>query len=139
MIAPSTKRARALGFIGALICLVLYAVLPGAAQSPGRPITIIVPYSAGNNTPDIVARLMAQELQQRRGQPVIVENKPGASGNIGTQIAARAAPDGHTLLLASAAFAQNASLFKNLPYDPMRDFAPIIQIAEVFIALAVNP
>jgi len=135
----SSKFACVWGVVGAIICLVLHGALPGAAQSPGRQITIIVPYSAGNNTPDIVARLIAQELQQRLGQPVIVENKPGASGNIGTQIAARAAPDGHTLLLASAAFAQNVSLFRNLPYDPVTDFAPIIQIAEVFIALAVNP
>lgn len=132
------KHARLLSMMGTIICALLCTELPVSAQAPGRPITIIVPYSAGGNTPDIVARLIAHKLQERLGQPVIVENKPGASGNIGTQMAARAAPDGHTLLLASAAFAQNVSLFKNLPYDPVKDFAPIIQIGEVFIALAVN-
>jgi tripartite-type tricarboxylate transporter receptor subunit TctC len=121
------------------VTLMIAALTCANAQQPGRAITIIVPYSPGSNTPDIVARIVAQELQQRLGQPVIVENKPGASGNIGTQMAARAAPDGLTLLMASAAFAQNVSLFRNVPYDPIKDFAPIIQIAEVFIALSVNP
>jgi tripartite-type tricarboxylate transporter receptor subunit TctC len=121
------------------VALMIASLTCANAQQPGRTITIIVPYSPGSNTPDIVARIVAQELQQRLGQPVIVENKPGASGNIGTQMAARAAPDGLTLLMAATAFAQNVSLFKNVPYDPIRDFAPIIQIAEVFIALSVNP
>jgi tripartite-type tricarboxylate transporter receptor subunit TctC len=133
------KFVQALYLGGVALGSLLALTLPVPAQQPGRHITIIVPYSAGNNTPDIVARLVGQELQERLGQPVIVENKPGASGNIGTQIAARAAPDGHTLLMASAAFAQNVSLFKNVPYHPVKDFSPIIQIAEVFIALVVNP
>ena len=110
-----------------------------AAQQPGRLITIIVPYTPGNNTPDILARMIGQELQRLWGQAVVIENKPGASGNIGTQAAAHAVPDGHTLLMVTPAFAQNVGLFKNLPYDPVKSFAPIIQVAEVFIALAVHP
>ena len=112
---------------------------PTAAQQPGRTVTIIVPYAAGGNTPDIVARIIGEELQQRLGQPVVIDNKPGASGNIGTQIAARAAADGHTLLMVAPPFAQNVGLFKNLPYDPVRDFAPIAQTAAVSIALVTHP
>jgi tripartite-type tricarboxylate transporter receptor subunit TctC len=108
-------------------------------SSHGRTVTIIVPYAAGGNTPDIVARIVGQELQQRLGQPVVIDNKPGASGNIGTQIAARAAADGHTLLMVAPPFAQNVGLFKKLPYDPVRDFAPIVQTAAVSIALVTHP
>jgi len=117
------------------------AISPSSAtaQQSSRTITIIVPYTPGNNTPDILARMIGQELQRRWGQPVVIDNKPGASGNIGTQVAARARPDGHTLLMVAPAFAQNVGLFKNLPYDPVKSFAPIIQVAEVFIALAVHP
>jgi tripartite-type tricarboxylate transporter receptor subunit TctC len=108
------------------------------AQQPGRAITIVVPYTPGTG-PDILARVLGEELQQRWGQPVVVENKPGASGNIGTQVAARAAPDGHTLLLTTSPFTQNVSLFKSVPYDPVSDFAPIVQLVEAFMALAVHP
>ena len=109
-----------------------------AAQQPGRTITIVVPFTPGTG-PDILARVLGEEIQQRWSQPVVVENKPGASGNIGTQVAARAAPDGHTLLLTTSPFTQNVSLFKSVPYDPVSDFAPIIQLVEAFMALAVHP
>ena len=135
MQASTTKLLKMLS----AVTFVLALAESSAAQQPGRPITIIVPYAAGANTPDIVARIIAQELQQRLGQPVIVDNKPGASGNIGTQIAARAAPDGHTLLMAAPAFAQNVGLFKNVPYDPVKDFAPIVQTSAVSNALVVHP
>ena len=135
MQAPTTTLLKMLS----AVTFVLALAESSAAQQPGRPITIIVPYAAGANTPDIVARIIAQELQQRLGQPVIVDNKPGASGNIGTQIAARAAPDGHTLLMAAPAFAQNVGLFKNVPYDPVKDFAPIVQTSAVSNALVVHP
>lgn len=136
----SARNVRRLScFTAVLAAHVAISLVSAAAQQPGRTITIIVPYTAGNNTPDILARLIGQELQQRWGQPVVIDNKPGASGNIGTQLAARAAPDGHTLLMAAPAFVQNVGLFKNLPYDPVKSFAPVIQVAEVFIALAVHP
>src|SRR5204862_3827950 len=79
-----------------------------AAQQPGRAITIIVPYTPASG-PDILARTLGEELQQRWGQPVVIENKPGASGNIGTQVVARAAADGHTLMLTTSPFTQNIS------------------------------
>ena len=109
------------------------------AQQPSRTITIIVPYTAGDNTPDILARVIGAELQRRWGQPVVVENKPGASGNIGTAAAARATPDGHTLLMVAPAFAQNVGLFKSLPYDPVKDFVPVILAARTSIGLVMHP
>jgi tripartite-type tricarboxylate transporter receptor subunit TctC len=108
------------------------------AQQPNRPITIIVPYSPGTGI-DILARALGNELTQRWGQPVIVDNKTGASGNIGTGLAARAAPDGNTLLMIAKVFVVNPSLFKNLPYDPIKSFDPIIKLATGSIVLAVHP
>lgn len=109
-----------------------------AAQAPGRTITIIVPFTPGSG-PDILARAIGEELQQRWGQPVVVDNKPGASGNIGTQLAMRAAPDGQTILMTTNPFANNVSLFKNIPYDPLKSFAPVIQVGVGALALAVHP
>jgi tripartite-type tricarboxylate transporter receptor subunit TctC len=108
------------------------------AQTPGRSITIIVPYSPGTGI-DILARAIGAELAQRWGQAVVIENKSGASGNIGTQAAARAMPDGHTLLLVAKPFVTNAGLFKNLPYDPVASFRPIIKIGRGFIVFVVHP
>src|SRR4029077_13712265 len=104
----------------------------------GRPITIIVPYTPGTGI-DILARALGGELASRWGQPVVVDNKTGASGNIGTQLAARAAPDGQTVLMVAKTFVTNVSLFKNVPYDPVRSFAPIIKLATGSIVLAVHP
>jgi tripartite-type tricarboxylate transporter receptor subunit TctC len=108
------------------------------AQAPGRAITIIVPITPGAG-PDILARTIGEELQRRWGQAVVVENKPGASGNIGAQIVARAAPDGHTLLMTANPFTANISLFKSIPYDPVKSFTPIIKVATGALALAVHP
>ena len=103
-----------------------------------RPIIIVVPYTPGTGI-DTLARLIGQEISARWGQPVIVENKPGASGNLGTQSVARAAPDGHTLMMTANTFVMNASLFKSLPYDPQESFVPIIEVATGALALAVHP
>ena len=127
----------------------LLAALSGlAAAGPSRsasgqglssqPITIVVPYTPGTGI-DILARLVADELQPRWGQPVVVENKPGASGNIGTAAVARAAPDGHTVLMQANTLVTNAKLFKALPYDPLESFAPIIEVATGAISLVVHP
>ena len=111
----------------------------GAAGYPERPITFIVPYPAGG-TSDILARLLAEHLKDRLGQPVVIDNRPGAGSTIGAGIAARAAPDGYTLLMAtSTTLAINASLFQRLPYDPVADFAPVSLVAGVPLALIVNP
>ncbi|SRR6266545_5196091 len=124
----------------AVVALAALAFSPSvaAAQMAGRPITIIVPYTPGTGI-DILARALGGELAKHWGQPVVVDNKPGASGNIGTQAAARAAPDGQTLLMIAKTFVTNVSLFKNVPYDPVKSFAPIIKLATGSIVLAVHP
>jgi tripartite-type tricarboxylate transporter receptor subunit TctC len=124
----------------AVATFALMAILPSAtnAQVAGRPITIIVPYSPGTGI-DILARALGAELSQKWGQPVVADNKTGASGNIGTGIAARAEPDGNTLLMMAKVFVVNPSLFKSVPYDPIASFTPIIKLATGSIVLAVHP
>lgn len=111
--------------------------MPALAQPMG-PVTIIVPYSAGS-PPDIVGRMVADGLARRTGQPHIVDNRAGASVNIGTQAVARAAPDGRTLLLTTTTLAMNVSLFRSVPYDPQASFAPIAEIATIGFGLLLHP
>jgi tripartite-type tricarboxylate transporter receptor subunit TctC len=122
----------------AAVALLALPLSRADAQQPGRTITIVVPYTAGAG-PDILARAIADELSQRWSQPVVVDNKPGASGNIGTQQAVRAAPDGHTVLMTTNPFTNNVSLFKNLPYDPQKSFTPIVYVGHGHLALVVHP
>lgn len=112
------------------------APLAALAQE-GRPTTIVVPFTPGT-TPDVLARTLAPQLMQRLGHPVVVENRVGASGNIGTAYVANAAPDGHTLLMTASTIATNASLFKSMPYQPARDFAAIVRPAFGALVFAVN-
>jgi tripartite-type tricarboxylate transporter receptor subunit TctC len=101
--------------------------LPGLARAafPDRPVRLVVPFGAGGNL-DTLARLTAPHMAERLGQPVVVENRPGAGGNLGTEAVARAAPDGHTVLVGSnGALVNNPLLMTRLPFDPVRDFAPI--------------
>ncbi|MBA2961080.1 MULTISPECIES: tripartite tricarboxylate transporter substrate binding protein [Ramlibacter] len=115
------------------------ALLPARAAWPERPIRLIVAFPPGGGT-DIVARLLAPALSQRLGQPITIDNRGGAGGNIGTDAAAHAAPDGYTLLMGNIApNAINASTFKHLPYDPEKDFAPISLVAVTPNILVVNP
>ena len=108
------------------------------AQSyPARPIRLIVPYAPGGGV-DIVARTVGQELGKRLNQSVVVENRTGAGGNIGSEVVAKAAPDGYTLLMASPANTINPSLYSKMPYDPARDLAPIALIASVPTVLLAN-
>ena len=113
---------------------------PAFAQDfPKRPVTIVVPFPAGGGG-DILARMALPKLEATWGVPVIVDNKPGAGGNIGATAVARAAPDGYTLLLAgSPQFAVNVTLYKNLPYDPVNDFVPLAMAAATPFVLVVNP
>jgi tripartite-type tricarboxylate transporter receptor subunit TctC len=124
----SGRLRRASTLIAATFAAVVCLVSPGAhAAYPERPITFIVPFPAGGPT-DIIARILATALSQTLGQNVIVDNRGGAAGNIGMGIVARATPDGYTMLLTSTAIAVNPALFKNLPYDPFRDFIPITEL-----------
>ncbi|MEO5766502.1 MAG: tripartite tricarboxylate transporter substrate binding protein [Casimicrobiaceae bacterium] len=109
-----------------------------AQDFPNRPIRVIVPFSPGGAV-DGPMRLIAQEMGKRLGQPVVVENKPGAGATIGTEIAAKAVADGYTLLLASQTNAISASLYKQLSYDPIDDFAPISLIGREPGVLVVHP
>lgn len=119
--------------------ITLHAAPPAYAQTayPSRPIRLIVPFPAGAGT-DIVARTVGQKLGEALGQPVIVENRGGAAGIVGTEMLAKSAPDGHTLGLITSSFAMSASLQK-LPYDPIKDFIPLGTMASVQNILLVHP
>jgi tripartite-type tricarboxylate transporter receptor subunit TctC len=123
------------------LVLVLLATLSGAASAqsdyPNRAIRIVVPYAAGGSA-DILARLIAAGLQSSLGQSVLVENRSGASGNVGTVAVARASADGYTLLVNTSSFIVNPSLFKPPPFDPIADFVPIVDIAAAPTAIAAN-
>jgi tripartite-type tricarboxylate transporter receptor subunit TctC len=133
-----TRMARR-GFFAALAATAFSAIATpmGAQGLSERLIVIVVPFTAGTGI-DILARTLGEELRQRWNQAVVIENRPGASGNIGTAAAARAAPDGHTLMLTANTFVMNASLFKHLPYDPEKDFLPIVEVATAALALVVH-
>jgi tripartite-type tricarboxylate transporter receptor subunit TctC len=110
-----------------------------SAQSyPSKPIRLMVPFAAGGGT-DLTARAIAQKLTQAWGQPVVVENRPGANGTIGVEIAAKSAPDGYTLTMISSSHSVNVNLYKDLPYDLVRDFEPVTQATSQPYALVVNP
>jgi len=109
------------------------------AQFPQKPVRIVVPYPAGG-TSDILARSIGQKLQEQWGQPVIVDNKPGATGNVGAEIVAKSPPDGYTLMLADiGSLAISPSVFANLPFDPVKDFVPVIMVAYSPHILAAHP
>jgi tripartite-type tricarboxylate transporter receptor subunit TctC len=124
-----------------LLAVALLVVAPNTASAqsdyPNRPVRIVVPYAAGGSA-DILARLIAAGLQTAFGQSVLVENRPGASGNVGTVAVARSQPDGYTLLVNTSSFIVNPSLFKPPPFDPIADFVPIVDIAAAPTAIAAN-
>ena len=118
--------------------LALCSTLVQAQDYPNKPIHIIVPYTAGGGV-DVVARHVSTELSKRLGQPIVVENKVGAGSNIGSDYVAKAAPDGYTLLMASPANAINVSLYRKMPYNTMRDLAPVALVGAVPSVMTVNP
>jgi len=118
--------------------LVALACAPAKAVYPERPIIMIVPFAAGGPA-DIIARILATTMSKSLGQNVIVDNRAGAGGNLGIAMVARANPDGYTLLLTSTAIAVNPGLFANLPYDPIKDFAPISELVSAPNVLVVRP
>lgn len=139
MLSPLSSRRRLLR--SAAVLLASLGLLPGVqAQSwPQRPVTLVVPFPPGSAT-DVLARVLAEQMTRSLGQPVIVENKAGANGMIGTAMAAKAAPDGHTLLVAtSTTHAANASLYRRLSYDPIKDFTPVTRLAQIPFVMLANP
>jgi tripartite-type tricarboxylate transporter receptor subunit TctC len=131
-----TASARALAFA----CLLSLSFAGGAlAQTyPARPINLVVPFPAGGTT-DVLARALGQELAKSLGQPVVVENKPGAGSTLGADYVAKAAPDGYTLLMGAVHHTIATSVYKNLHYDFQKDFAPVTTVALVPNVLVVNP
>jgi tripartite-type tricarboxylate transporter receptor subunit TctC len=130
-------KRRSLGVMGALALMALATPLAAQSQAwPSKPVKIIVPYPPGGAT-DILGRMIGARLQEAWGQPVTIENKPGASGVLGNDFVAKAAPDGHTVLLGITAFVQSPALMK-LPYDPFKDFAPVSLLSSSTSLLVVK-
>jgi tripartite-type tricarboxylate transporter receptor subunit TctC len=134
------KQARSRHF-----CLLTFAVflcavagMASAQPYPTRVVRIVVPLPPGGSN-DVLARVAAERLAASLGQPFVVDNRPGASGSIGTDIVAKSAPDGHTLLMANTAHVINPSLLAKLPYDAIRDFAPVALMSSAHFALVIHP
>ena len=138
MNATTTRRAA----LAALAVAATAAIPAGAfaqAAYPNKTVTIVVPFAAGGTT-DILARIIGQALTTELGQPVIVDNRAGAGGNIGGALAAKAPADGYTLFMGTVGtHAINASLYKKMPFDPIKDFAPLTRVANVPNLLVANP
>jgi len=125
--------------LASLVLTALAATPLKAQEYPTRPVTIVVPFAPGGGT-DILARMLAQKLEQRLGKPFLIENRPGAGSTTGANAAAKAVPDGYTLLMApSPAMAVAVSIYKSLPYDPAADFIPLALVAQTPFVLIVNP
>jgi tripartite-type tricarboxylate transporter receptor subunit TctC len=134
------NKSRSVQYLIAAACALSTACAATAAepQYPTRPIRLIVPFAPGGPT-DTIARVVAQQLTERLGQQIVVDNRAGAGGNIGMGLAARATGDGYTLLLVSSSFVVNPSLYKKLPYDPYKDLMPISNLAASPNVFTVHP
>ena len=131
--------AKRRGGLAALLLAALIATAAHAQTYPSRPIRLVVPFPPGGST-DILARALAQKLSEGLAQAVVIDNRPGAGGSIGSEAAAKAAPDGHTLMMGHlGTLAVNPAIYKNLPYDPVKSFAPVSLMAIVPSVLVVNP
>src|SRR5437763_2489427 len=149
--AMTRKRCRSRGFEMTcrimLVAVALYLSIVGALsvdhanaqpRYPDKPIKLIVPYTPGTGI-DILARTLAQKIGDDWKVGVVVDNRPGASGNIGTEAVAKSAPDGYTLLTTASTIVINRSLFKSIPYDPVKDFVPVAPLAIGRLALVTHP
>ncbi|MCW3153377.1 tripartite tricarboxylate transporter substrate binding protein [Achromobacter spanius] len=135
--SKQNSRARALAF-ACLFSLPLAGGMAVAQTYPAKPISLVVPFPAGGTT-DVLARALGQELSKSLGQPVVVENKPGAGSTLGADYVAKAAPDGYTLLMGAVHHTIATSVYKSLHYDFQKDFAPVTTVALVPNVLVVNP
>lgn len=128
-------------FVGTIAGATLLALAPLAAHAqayPNKPIRLIVPYATGSTT-DSLSRLIGQKMSESMGQQVIADNRPGAGGTLGTDIAAKAAPDGYTLVVVPGSHTINPSMYKSLPYDSIKDFTPIAMFGSAPLLLAAHP
>jgi tripartite-type tricarboxylate transporter receptor subunit TctC len=132
MTGTLTRRSALLG--------TLLAAMPALAQTwPSRPIRYVVPFAAGAGVLDIMARIVAQHLTEKLGQQVVVDNKPGAGGNVGAEIVARAAPDGYTMLMANTALTVAPYLYARMTFDPLTDLVPVTMVNSAPLMLVVHP
>src|SRR3954452_14662910 len=120
-----------------LLLLLLWPIF-AAAQYPAKPLHMVIPFPPGGAT-DIIGRVISQKMGARLGQPVVVDNRPGAGGTIGSDVVAKAAPDGYTLLISTNSTHAIAAVLSKPPYDPTRDFTPITLLAESANILVVSP
>lgn len=127
-----------LRLVGAVALMLLSAQTAGAQTFPSQPVRLIVPFTAGTGM-DTIARAVAPKLAQQLGQGVVVQNVPGASGNIGTDQVAKGAPDGYTLLVGANTMLMASQLYANVPFDPLKDFAPVSMAAYGTLMLVANP
>src|SRR6185369_9890957 len=125
-------------WLAGIACALVTATCAWAQAYPTKPVRMVVPFTAGSAT-DILARTVGQKLSELWGQPVVVDNRPGAGGTIGAAIVAKAPPDGYTLLVHSAAQAYNPSIYANLSYDTVKDFVEIVPLAGQPNVLVVAP
>ena len=134
----NTPRRHVIGVVCAALCAAAASPLAWANDYPNKPVKLVVPYPPGGPT-DIVARVVAQKLQEQMGQSFLIENRPGAGANIGAEAVARSPADGYTLLVATTAHAINPSLFAKLSYSITKDFAPISQLTSGPLVIVTNP
>jgi tripartite-type tricarboxylate transporter receptor subunit TctC len=125
---PRPPRRRLLLAAGATLALLTAAPAAWSAGWPDRPVRIVVPFTAGGST-DVVARMVGQKLSETWGQPVVIENRGGAGGNVGTDVVAKSAPDGYTLIMASGSITINPSIYPKMPFDTKKDLVPITNVA----------
>ena len=141
IIKHPTSQCKAVHGLAPAALMAVAFIHAGAANAqayPTKPIRLIVPQSAGGST-DLVARPLAQKLTEAFKQAIVIDNRTGAGSTIGSDLVAKAAPDGYTLLAVAASFSMSPSLYKNLPFDPIRDFAPITQLSAFPNILVVHP
>src|ERR1043166_2422597 len=129
------NRRRFLTLAGASVAI---PAIAHAQAWPSRPLRLVIGYPAGGST-DLIGRIMGQWLTERLGHPVVIENKPGAGTNLAAQAVVNSPADGYTLLFAASTYAINATLYQNLPYNFLRDIAPVAGLAELPLVLEVNP
>jgi len=122
----------------AFVAVLATSTASSAQGYPNRPVRLVVPFPAGGPA-DALGRVIADQWSKMWGQPVIIENRGGAGGNLGAEVVARAAPDGYTLLLNASSHVINASLYEKLPYDPIKDFTPVSEVASYMLVLVVHP
>jgi len=138
MFTEKNSASRAISRAGLAICLAILGGGAFAQNYPSRPIRVVVPFTPGTGM-DIIARNVGPKLSERLGQPVVIDNRPGASGNLGAELVAKATPDGYTMMISGNPLVTSPHLYRNVPYNPLTDFAPISLAAYGTLMLVAHP